>query len=224
MEVKPTEIASVTGGVTMPDGLGKDTFLKLFLAQLQQQDPLNPLEDKDFIVQLAQFTHLEEVMETNERLGLLEAAQGAVVNGQTAGLIGRSVVASGNSLTIGQDGAPDLSFYLHGQASDVDVRILDAGGNVVRTLRLGSFGEGEHTVAWDGLNDSGVPVPPGEYSVEVSALAGEENVESEARTVGVVTGVSFKNGYAELMIGEQRVNPGDVIDVLDSDSATGGAP
>ncbi len=200
------------GGSTM----GKQEFLNLLVAQLQNQDPLNPVDDKEFVAQLAQFSSLEQAMQTNERLGLLQNTSTALNNAQVAGLIGDTVEANGNKIGLTETRPLPISYTLGGDAIESTVTIRDASGKAVRTIKAGAGAAGKHDIAWDGMDDSGNVLPNGTYTVEVSAKnASGGMVSTSTRVRGVVTSVTFENGGAELIIGAtgQHISPADVISV-----------
>lgn len=205
-----TSSASLTGAATK--AMGKEDFLKLLMAQLAHQDPLNPMENAEFVAQLAQFSSLEQLMGVNQNLGLIQVGQVGMTNGQVASLIGKEVEANGSNLTLTQQGPAGISFDLGGVAQSVEVRIRDAQGNVIRTLNLGERTPGLNTVTWDGRDSMGNLVQPGSYSVEVQAKdATGGEVAASTRIKGVVTGVTYQGGVPQLEIGGTTVRVGDVI-------------
>jgi flagellar basal-body rod modification protein FlgD len=213
--------SAVTSQTTTP-ALGKDEFMKLLVAQLAHQDPLNPLDDKEFVAQLAQFSGLEQMMQVNQRLDLLQVSQTALANAQLAGLIGREVLVNGDSLQLTRGGAPSpVQLNLGADAATTTITIRDAQGNVVRTLNAPGLIAGAHSVSWDGRADNGSELPPGTYTVKVEAKdANGTAVQVDTQVRGVVTGVAFDKGYAELLIGDRRVRPADVVQVLGGDAGT----
>ena len=106
MEIGKTEGAVKVGGdqefsgVAERQDMGKDQFLQLLTAQLAHQDPMNPVEDKEFIAQLAQFSMVEQSVATNKHLEMLGMSVGAVVNAQLPALIGKEITAAGDLATV----------------------------------------------------------------------------------------------------------------------------
>ena len=210
-----TASTAATGG----SALGKDDFLKLLTAQLSNQDPLNPMDNTQFVAQLAQFSALEQQMQANTNLEGIAIAQSAMNNAQVTQLVGKTVEAKGNGLSL-QGGVPvNASYTADSAAADVTVTIRDAGGKVVRTMPLGEQSAGAHNVIWDGANDGGTKQPDGTYTIEVSAKdAGGKTVSTSTNVTGLVTAVSFTASGAQLVIGAtgQKVAPADVITVKNS--------
>jgi flagellar basal-body rod modification protein FlgD len=220
MEITPTT-SSTTSTATSATGsssgatLGKDQFLQLLVAQLSNQDPTNPLDDKAFVAQLAQFSSLEQAMATNDNLSALQLSSSAMVNAQLAGLVGKQVVVRSSDIQLPATGAaPDLALNLQGNAKDVKIQIVDSSGNLVRTLDAGALAAGAQSVAWDGCNASGSRLPPGSYRLTVVAKdqdGNTVNVDNEVK--GIVSSIAFDSGSAELVLGSLRVKPSAVLSI-----------
>ncbi len=211
-----TDIESIIGGSsseslqtlqTSTSTMGKDDFLTMMIAQLQHQDPLNPLDGTDFTAQLAQFSSLEQLSNMNTQLETLGLYQSSLNNTQSVSLIGKEITAIGN--VIKADGASvDLAYNLS-ETANVTVRIYDEGANLVDTLELGTQQEGENSVTWD---CSGVAA--GNYTFDVSAKDANGNlVPSYTILTGKVTGVSFEEGFPLLSVNGQDISFGNVISV-----------
>ncbi len=208
--------ASGLGGVGLSEGfnatMGKEDFLKLLMAQLANQDPLNPMENTEFVAQLAQFSSLEQQMATNEGLSMLQMGQASMTNTQIAGLIGKEVEANGNVLQVTQQGPTGINYDLSAPAAEVTVTIRDTQGNIIRSLELGPRGSGLNTSTWDGKDINGNLVQPGTYQMEVSAKDIDGNaVDASTKFTGIVSGVSYEGGIPVLEIGSSTVRVGDVI-------------
>lgn len=157
----------------------KDTFLKLLVAQLQHQDPLNPVEDKEFIAQLAQFTTVEELQNIRTGMDNLNSAYLRQQVVSATGLIGNYVQAPGDKVTvagIGTDKAYSSQITLNvprdAASMTMNIYALDADGNYGRMIashELGPWAAGDSTLQWDGLDASGNPVADGVYAVNFVA-------------------------------------------------------
>ena len=189
--------------------LGKDEFLKLLVTQLQHQDPLDPMDSHEFISQLAQFSSLEQLQNINDKLDDLTAKLS-----NAADLIGHEVEASGTIINV-EDGAPDeITFDLASDASAVFVSILDADGVCVRTMQVGPLSEGRQSLTWDGTDDNGDAVSDGKYTVDIQALDTEgDTVEATSLIRGEVTGATFEDGTAYLLIGDMEIPLSSVIKI-----------
>ena len=190
------------------ESLGKDDFLKMLVAQLQNQDPLNPLDGTDFTAQLAQFSSLEQLDNMNSQLNVIGLYQSSLNNSQSVGLIGQQITANGNSVMV-EGPATILSYDLSGNADTVSVKIYDQEGSLVDTLNSGGQAQGQNSITWDSTG-----MADGNYTIAVSAVdATGSPVPVSTIIQGTVTGVTFKNGSPYLYINGGEVSFGDVISV-----------
>ena len=179
--------------VSGPDS--EQRFLKLLVTQLNNQDPLNPMENAELTSQLAQMSTVSGIEKLNSTLSGLVNQTGSNQVLQAASLIGYNVLSPGNQIGTsapkdGEEPAPvPFAVQLPGTAGDVQVKIVDAAGRTVRTLELGSMAEGVNAVTWDGKADDGSAVPAGNYSFSVVATNDGTNVESTALTFAQVAAV-----------------------------------
>lgn len=204
----------VSEPVTGRDKLGRSDFLKMFITQMQHQDPLNPMEGAEFTTQLAQFSSLEQLFNINENTGDILESQESLGRMQALDLIGKEILTEGNGLTL-QENAPVQGFFQLPEAVSVcRVSIYDLEGNPIRTIDLGSLNPGENDFRWDGLDGSGKTQPAGTYTYHIWAknLAGED-VEAETRTSGAVTGVKLGDLIPRLYLGEIEVPLTQVLEV-----------
>lgn len=190
--------------------------MQLLVAQLKAQDPLDPMDSRDFITQLSQLTGVEQLTTVADRVAALEIATAGMANTQVASLVGKSVTADASSLRIDEMGSATSAYQLDAAAHETTVTIRDAQGRVIRTMQLGEGFPGAHTLTWDGNDDSGARVPPGRYTFEVAAKDAAGNpVGSSTRITGLVSGISYEHGYPELVVGEAeaRILLGDVVSI-----------
>ncbi|MBT4483187.1 MAG: hypothetical protein HOC71_05865 [Candidatus Latescibacteria bacterium] len=186
--------------------LGKDEFMKLLLAQLKHQDPLNPADNTEFVAQLAQFSSLEQMTQMNTNLektlnnNLLISE--AVNNAMLVNYFGKSVRAESGSFMYDGQNSVKLQFQLNADTIRGSLEITNKDGSPVRTLPLGELSAGLNTVEWDSITDYGVEVNPGEYSFNIKAYDLLDNeVETLSMINGVVDGVSYQDGNAHLSVG-----------------------
>ena len=199
--------------------LGKEDFLKLLTVQLQHQDPLSPVENEDFIAQLAQFSSLEQLENINARLqdGIdLDLILTQVLNNTAAaGLIGKTVIAHGGAVYLQESGSSEIHFDLASAADHVVIRITDESGVVVQTLREYDLATGRNHVAWNGEDTQGNRRGEGTYRVEIEAYDSQDNlVDVTPLLIGEITGVRFENGEARLLAGSLELGIGEIIEIL----------
>jgi flagellar basal-body rod modification protein FlgD len=215
MITSPVVLSSFTGAQAAPatasNELGKDAFLKLLTAQLQNQDPTQPVDNQAFIAQLAQFSSLEQLQGVSSRLDNLLTATQSAASLNTATLVGKYVTyqASGIDVTSGQT-PPQLTGSTATPAA-VTAVIQNELGVTVRTLAIGAVPAGTFAIPWDGLDDGGRPVPTGHYSVNVSARAADGSSPSVAvSATGNVDQILFSSGGPRLLVGGTQVNLSNV--------------
>lgn len=180
--------------------LGKDAFLTLLVTQMKYQDPMNPTSDKEFLAQLAQFTSLEQLTNINTGIEKLTTATNQQQMFSAAGFIGKEVKAEGDSLSKSGDTVSKLFYTLPEAASKVTINILDANGNIVRTVDQGAKAAGEQTYAWDGKDWLGNEQGDGVYFAGISAVKADGTSMLVSTTVtGVVSGVSTDSSGGYLL-------------------------
>jgi flagellar basal-body rod modification protein FlgD len=206
-------IAPVTSSSTPPTAqpggptLGKQDFLKLLITQLRNQDPLNPLDQNQFLAQTAQFTSLENLQNISSQLAEMKAlAQGQALT-QGASLLGKTVTASGSDLTLGPSGAP-LRFIAVTPGS-LQIDVLDGQNAVIRQLSTSVDTPGEYEVTWDGFDGSGRSLAPGTYHYRVVPLAGAVAVAAQ----GTLDGMTATPNGLVYQLGEATVRTDDLITI-----------
>ncbi len=201
--------------------LGQTDFLTLLVAQLKNQDPMNPLDNADFTAQMAQFSSLEQLMNINENLEILTTSANATNAAQAMNLIGKEVKAEGNSIHVKNGVASDIAFELPQTAIKVYINIEDVNGNVVRTIEKDSMSAGPQNVSWDGRNEFGSPLEDGLYTYTVVAKDVDGNTLDVATfTRGIVNAVSFENGVGYIHIGDLKYMLSEVLEVSEPKSGS----
>jgi flagellar basal-body rod modification protein FlgD len=213
--------AQTSTQTTSNDELGKDEFLTMLVAQLQYQDPMNPMDSTGFTAQLAQFSSLEQLENINSTLEAMTTHQASNENAMAVQFIGKQVTAVGNMVELGESGSATMSFDLAGDADAVYIKVYNAAGAYVGDFEVDALAAGEQQVTWDGTDADGQPLPEGQYQFDVLAVD-EDGVPVSATTyaTGVVTGVSYQNGEAYLQTDSFLLPISSVVRV---DQATTGA-
>lgn len=180
--------------------LGQDEFLTLLCTQLQNQNPLDPMDGTEFAVQLAQFTSVEQLTNLNTGLDSVRSDLVSMMNLEVIGGVGREMTYAGDQLEVTGDTA-EIRFVLDDAIQQGTVTIYDEDGIKVGTADLGALEAGMQSISWD---SSGVDA--GTYTFEVSALDGDGNsVSVQTMMTGTATAVSWKNG-----VPYYRINGTDV--------------
>jgi flagellar basal-body rod modification protein FlgD len=195
------------GALTAAAGTSADSeqrFLKLLVTQLNNQDPLNPLDNAQLTSQLAQMSTVSGIEKLNSAFQSLLAQSGSSQVLQSANLIGRTVLVPGNDLALTPGTEVPFAVDVTGAAETVKVSITNAAGEVVRNFDLGALPPGVKTLAWDGLADNGAPVAAGVYTVNVGALGGDSKVVANALTYAKVSSVAQQGTGVSLDLGGGR--------------------
>lgn len=191
-----------------------DDFLSLLTIQLQNQDPLSPMDTTEFTNQLVAFAGVEQQINTNEKLDSLVNFGLTNVNTQALSYVG--LQANYQSTELYYDGARpvDISYVVDGTAVEADIRIVHENGETIRIIQ-GETGAGRKDFVWDGLQDNGLPAEEGTYQVRVDAIDNDGTpLNSQILVSGIVRGVESQDGRALLLIGERAVPIGNVINVF----------
>ena len=202
--------------------LGLDNFLKMLLAQIEHQDPLNPMEGSEFSAQLAQFSSLEQLFGVNDNLESLLSAQDQNSRYQALDFIGKEVVAEGDQLSLKQGETAEGSFTLNGTAN-CTVAIFDSNGNPVREISMGSLGPGRHSFEWDGRDGSGAVREPDIYGFEITATTEDGQIlPVETLITGQVTRVNLEGSSTLLYVGEIPLTISQIMDIKEPEPAGDG--
>ncbi len=181
------------------DVMGKEDFLTLLVAQLKNQDPLNPDDPTEFTAQLAQFSSLEQLHNLNDSMDNLVTSNANSDKLSTLNTIGKEVVYQDGSFNF--SGEPvTLGYKLDGQAKEVTLA-LQLNGATVATLKGTDLSVGNHFLTWDGLATNGQAAAHGAYKIVIQAKAGEgESVAANPLIRSEVTGVDLDGEFGGILI------------------------
>ena len=197
-----------------PNSLGKDDFLKLLMAQVTHQDPLNPMDSQGMMDQLTGMGSLEQLININDTLGNLNRTQAELMRANSYSFLDKDVKVRGDTLELKQGQAPGLEYQIPGDVEKVRVSILNNEGQVVRNLNLGAQAAGHHNVDWDGRNAQGLPAPDGNYRFRVTAHNGDDQqIPVDLFRQGRVSSVRFEDGQPKLRIGGEDIDLKDVMEM-----------
>lgn len=185
-------------------------FLTLLTVQLQNQDPLSPMDSTEFTNQLVSFTQVEQQISANQKMDDLIALglNESMSNAQS--YVGKTVSYIGAELYF--DGAPQtITYSLPTTASSATFRVYDATGALVHE-ESASKESGAHDMIWSGKTAEGSSLPTGTYAIEIDALD-PNGTPIEATTVvnGLVNGIESQNGQIFLLVGERAVSTGNIL-------------
>ncbi len=181
--------------------LDSNDFMKLFVTQLQYQDPTQPMDTYEMSSQLAQFSSMEATLNMKDSMDQLLEFQTSQNNLSLLGLLDHSVEAWGNQISVDSGSVNPTVFDLAGACDTCVIEISDPGGHVVRKLDLGRLDPGRHEIVWDGKNDAGDPVADGAYTYEIRANDTQgQAVPYDSYTSGKVTGIAFADGSTVLTV------------------------
>jgi flagellar basal-body rod modification protein FlgD len=173
----------------------QDRFLKLLVTQMRNQDPMNPMDNAQVTTQLAQISTVGGIDKLNSSLSAMSSAMSAT---QNASLIGRTVVVASDLVRFGGTSPVTVGVELASAADKVDVTIVDASGQTVRSMAFGALPQGTSTFEWDGRNNAGTKVAAGDYSLRLSATAASKAVTASGLVAGYVDSVSMQGGSSLL--------------------------
>lgn len=194
--------------------LGQEDFLRLLTTQLTTQDPTNPVENEDFVAQMAQFSTLTGIEELTSSF---ESLSQTLLQGQAleaATLVGKSVLVPSSKIDLSEGQGASGAVELAASTTQARVDIYDASGQMVRTLDLGALSAGLQEFEWDGTREDGSAAPAGSYEFKVTA---QINGATEALTTylnGQVKSVSAESTGAGLMLDIQGIGNATFSDVL----------
>ncbi len=173
--------------------LGQEDFMRLMVAQLQNQDPTKPMDNFEFLSQIAQFGTVDGIQGLQQSFSDLASLMNSNQTLQAAGLVGHKVVTQSNLGLLEQDQTLDATVDLPQGSPAVYLYIQDISGRLVHTRTLGAAAAGEIDVQWDGTMDNGDSAPPGQYRVSAEAVI-------EGQTQGVST-------YVHSMVQSVTIDP-----------------
>jgi len=210
-------------GVQLPDSkanpskkLGQDAFMKLMLAQMLNQDPTAPMTNGQFITQMAQFetaTGMQDLQKSFAKLSSTLQFNQAL---QASSLVGREVLAPGNTAEFATGGSISGQVNLPSDATKLMVNIYDSSGQLVRNLPLGGQSAGIIQFRWDGLNDGGQPAAAGNYTVRIVAQLKGQSQELQPMLAAKVESVSLGSGIQDTRLnlaGNRSISLADVIKI-----------
>lgn len=198
------------------DAVAKDymSFLNLLTTQLKNQDPMNPMDSAQFTSQLVQFNQVEQAINTNTKLDSLLNMQMSSGPGMALGYVGLNISYASSEMNFDGGTPITISYNLPQQAATSKINVIDSAGRLVYSGNVPPTA-GTNQVIWNGQDMSGNTVAPGTYSVQLSALDGDQKAIAASTTVtGYVRGVESQNGAINLLVGDRAVPLTNVINAI----------
>lgn len=193
--------------------LAKDfqQFLTLLTTQLQNQDPLSPMDSTEFTNQLVQFSQVEQQINANQKLDNLVALQLSSISTVALGYVGMNI--SYVSADMNYDGSTpvDINYALATDAVTCKVNIYDEEGDLVYSGDAPK-NTGTNKFTWDGKQTNGQPVEAGTYTVRIDALdANDKSIENSTVVSGHVRGIETQNGVVYVLVGDRAVAISSIV-------------
>lgn len=197
--------------------MGKDEFLKLLTTQLQYQDPLDPMDNTQFITQLAQFSTLESMKAMESKVGDNNLLLQSLNSSYATSMIGKEMKANGSSIYLNGTGGANLDYTLSKDAAKVEIGIYDEIGNKVRSVTYGNQPSGANAYMWDGKDSNGNTLLAGKYTYSITATAGDGSpIGSNMYSTGIIDGVAYEQGVPFLTIGKDRIPFSNIVKVSEA--------
>ena len=201
--VDPTLLANVNGSRASKTSTdeAQDRFLKLLVTQIQNQDPLNPMDNAQVTSQLAQLSTVSGIDKLNASVTAMSANFLSAQNLQAANMIGHGVIAPGSAIRLA-DGKAVFGLELPQNADSAELTIKDSSGLTVRKMSLGVLPSGVNTMTWDGKTDSGASAANGAYSFSVNASSGDKKLDVTSLSFGIVSSITSSPQGAKLSVAD----------------------
>ncbi len=187
------------------DSLSGSDFMLLLIAQLENQDPLNPMSDTDMLAELAQFSSLEQLTTMNQTLQTISDQFSVQTVNSALSFIGLDVVAAGNGISKGADGVSELYYTLPEDAASATANIYDEDGSLVTSVSLTDLTSGEHSFTWDGRDSFGAEAADSKYTVSIEARGQDGDLLTVSTLCkGTVVGLTTSNGSTVFELDDGR--------------------
>lgn len=203
---------------TASSELGKDAFMQLLVNQMAYQDPLEPMDNSEFLGQLAQFSSLEQMQNVASAVEMLALSQAASTNSQMVNLIGKRVVVPGSTFSVDSTKTDSiaLQYNVEENAKAAELVISDSKGNVVRRIELQDVEAGMNTVKFDGKDSSGNQLESGTYTYKILDQSGKTASGVTTYSNYIVDAVAFSGTDIILKSGDIEIAVSDITEVINN--------
>lgn len=213
MDVNATSSTATAAGSQARQQLSAnyDTFLKLLTAQLQNQDPLSPMDSNQFTQQLVMYSQVEQQITTNDNLSSLISLQKTAAGANAVSYLGRTAYTQGGDTSL-SDGSATWRYTMPADAASVTINVADANGHTVYTTSAGTADLGDHDFSWNGKNNAGVTQANGTYTMSIVAKdASGKTLTPTINGVGVVKEINMSGTDPQVTVGARSVSLSDIV-------------
>lgn len=211
------QAGSLGSVVKKKEELGQAEFMRLLVAQLNNQDPTKPMDNFEFLSQIAQFSTVSGIQDMQTSLSGLGESMVSTRAIQASSLVGRDVISASNQSAFIPGEHIEGVVAMPVSASGVQIQVSDSSGQLVKVLDIGTVGAGIHKFSWDGLLEDDASIPAGNYQVTATGLIDGAVEALPAFVSARVTSVSIGAGGAEISLnldGGESVSYTDVLQYL----------
>ncbi|MGA7723538.1 MAG: flagellar hook capping FlgD N-terminal domain-containing protein [Ignavibacteriaceae bacterium] len=206
--------------------VNENDFLQLLIAQMQNQDPLNPMDGTQYVAELAQFSSLQELQDLNTNMTTSINANYTLtqsINNTLAGnLIGQQVKVSASGITYSGQTSTEIGYTLPSTASDVTLTITNSAGAEVKTVTGLPTSSGDNEYSWNFTDDNGSTLPQGAYTYSVSATnSSGTSLTPTLFQLGTIQAVNYTSSGTTFTINGSSYNLSDVLELLGTASSSG---
>lgn len=199
-------------------------FLTLLTTQLQNQDPLNPMDSTEFTNQLVQFTQVEQAINTNQKLDHLVQMQLSSMTNMALGYVGLDITYPSVELSFDGETPSKITYSLAEEAREAYINIRDENGTLVFNGPV-PRDVGTKFYEWDGRTTDGSIAKEGTYSFTIDAVnSADKPIQASTAVNGKVRGVETQNGVPYLLVGDRAVPVGNVINAVIAKTAAAADP
>lgn len=193
--------------------LGQRDFLRLMVAQVRNQDPMDPQTNGDFLAQLAQFSTNDGISKMQESMEQMASSLQSNQALQATSLVGKKVLVNSNAMQLEPEGDSKLAIDVPAPVKNVRAFIYSDKGELVRTISLGDRSTGQFDYSWDGLDEKGERMTAGKYTLRVSGVYEGKEVGLKTMTASNVDSVSLGNSGEGVKINVAGVGTVSLNDV-----------
>lgn len=208
-----TGAASGSTATSSPQSL-QDNFMKMLVAQMQYQDPTNPMDSAQMTSQIAQIQTVGGINNLNTSMSAMVKSLNASQAYQASSMIGHTVMLEGNSFPLSK-GQGSFGVQLPSSADSVKVNVMNSAGQIVSTINLGAQAGGTIPVAWNGKDSAGNAAPNGNYTFQIAASSGGKPVAATGLAYAGVSGISnTSSGITLNLDNNTTVGVASVVQIL----------